>query len=134
MGKSAEHPCSCCGGTTRTVWGYVYSDGEAHAVYYATWTEQHPEHDLSFARSIGGWGEGANPGEKKMVALECRILDNGPALMVVDAAGSGLANPYLGTMLTRQQVLSSDIKQKASDIIDRIIEDDKRVKEFIVAV
>ena len=132
IGKSANHPCSCCGGTTRTVWGYVYSGGNARAVYYVRWTIEHPEEGLSFAISIGHWGEGANPAGRQTVTLECRLLENGPGFMVVDAASSAWGNAeFLGTMLSREKALSSPVSKEAFSIVDRIIEDDKRVKEFI---
>jgi hypothetical protein len=132
LGESADNPCSCCGGTTRTIWGYVYSDENARAVYYVRGSMWHPEQGLSLAISIGRWGEGASPAERQTVALEGRLLENGPAFMVVDAASSAWGHQgFLGAMLSRQDALSSPITKEAFSIVDRIIEVDERIKEFV---
>src|SRR5690606_33171807 len=50
-------PCACCGGTTRSIWGYVSKDGVAYAVYYAQWTRDQPKHGGTWLVSIGGWAD-----------------------------------------------------------------------------
>jgi hypothetical protein len=52
--------------------------------------------------------------------------------MIVDAAASDLGNQdFLGTMLSREKALSLPVSKEAFSIVDRVIEDDRRVKEFI---
>jgi len=131
-GESADNPCSCCGGTTRTVWGYVYCDGDAHAVYYVSWTIGHPDQGLSLAISIGKFGEGVTPAQRQTVAMEGRFLESGPGFMVVDAASSAWGNAeFLGAKLSRSDALSSPVSKEAFSIVDRLIQDDVRIKEFI---
>jgi hypothetical protein len=131
IGEHSEHLCACCGGTTIKAWGYVYSHNDAHAVYYVAWTDKHSGHRLSFILSIGGWSEGADAAEKQALALECQVVENVPAFMIIDATASQLYDPYLGAALNREQAMSSSIKQEAFEITDEVIENDARVKAAI---
>ena len=42
-------PCECCGGTTTSLTRFVYSDGDAYAVYYARFSDSHPGREVRAA-------------------------------------------------------------------------------------
>ena len=49
--------CECCGNRSRCVWGYIYKDGDAAAVYYVHWTLGHIlDHGANFDLILGLWG------------------------------------------------------------------------------
>jgi hypothetical protein len=133
-GESAQHHCVCCGGVTQTVWGYIYVEGGARAVYYATWTREHPERGFEVAISIGGWGEGADPRNKRLVVLEGRFLETGLTFCVRDAAGSRwAAHSLLGQPLAREDVISTPLAAELFHLVDHLVVDDPRVREFTVS-
>ena len=35
--------CECCGGITTSLTRFVYKDGDAFAIYYVTFSDNHPE-------------------------------------------------------------------------------------------
>ncbi len=77
-----EGTCSCCGSTTRTVWGYVYRDDDAFAVYYFRWSRGH---EPGMLLSWGGWGEGAEVDQRRVVGLGLSVVDGKAATQLVRA-------------------------------------------------
>lgn len=132
-GQSATSgACPCCGNATKTVWGYVSVDDTARAVYFCRWTQGHTEQGMSAAISIGEWGEAPQPAQRQLVGLECRVQENRPTFMIINAADSPWSHRReLGTNLSRETALSGPLCQESFDIIDRIITDDQRVKNFL---
>jgi hypothetical protein len=64
--------------------------------------------------------------------MEGRFLEGGPGFMVVDAASSAWGNAeFLGAKLSRSDALSSSVSKEAFSIVDSLIQDDVRIKEFI---
>lgn len=52
-------PCSCCGDTSRSVWGYVHGMYDPCAAYFVHWTlGQVPKHGAHIDLIIGEWGDG----------------------------------------------------------------------------
>jgi hypothetical protein len=130
--SSTSGACSCCGKPTETVWGYVYVDDGARAIYFCRWAQGHIENGMASALSIGGWGEDSNPAQRQLIGLDCRVLEDGPAFMVINAADSPWGDEEeLGTKLSREAALASPLRQECFDILDRIIEDDGRVRDFL---
>ena len=41
--------CSCCGGVCHSAHGFIYRDGNAYAIYHATWSKSHPEAGVDIA-------------------------------------------------------------------------------------
>jgi hypothetical protein len=73
-GDSAEHgPCPDCGAQTRSVWGYVYADETPRATYFIRWTDGHLERGATLLISLGKWGEGSKPTERRSIGMECRM-------------------------------------------------------------
>src|SRR5262245_20051338 len=44
-----DDPCPCCGGRTTRLTRFVYSNSDAHAVYYASFSDKHPDRWVSVA-------------------------------------------------------------------------------------
>ena len=79
IGESSEKfPCPDCSNRSLTVWGYLHENGNAHAVYYASWTPGHLERGAQLIVSIDGWGEGADASDRHCVAVNCLMGEDRP--------------------------------------------------------
>lgn len=132
LGEDADlAPCPDCGKASKSVWGYVSKNNQAHSVYYASWNENHPDRGVQFFLSIGKWGQGSGAAMRKKIALDCRMGPERPAFMVLDASKMPFADEELGKGLTREQVLDDPMKDEVFLIIDQVSFDDKRIKTFL---
>jgi len=128
--------CDCCGGGSRTVWGYLHRDtGETEAAYFVQWTLGNvEEHGANFDLIIGEWGERTTKSDRRAVALALRWIEREPQFMFIDAATRPLAHSDLvGGTLAREEVMGTPIAQQAFDIIDAIWLYDPRIKEIVGA-
>lgn len=131
-GEKDFGPCGCCGGMSRTIWGYVYRSGVAEAAYFVQWTVGHvAEHGAHFDLIIGLWGEGSNRQDRVAVSMEFRQTAKGPQLMVIDSSLRPVANSELsGRSLARSDVIGTSLAQQAYDIVDCVWLNDQRIKEI----
>jgi hypothetical protein len=133
-GEAQHGACPDCGEMTRSIWGYVANQDGARAIYYARWTDGHVERGAQVMVSIGLWGDGTVAAERMAVGLECRVVDGGPAFMVVDASTMPWANEELfGANRTREEVMSDSIRFEVFRILDRVVADDSRFRAFLGA-
>ena len=121
-------PCDCCGTNSRTVWGYVYCDGDAEAVYYVHWSlGKVAEHGAHFDLIIWEWIEGKDDADRRTVAL---VYQPGAGVMIIDAGDRKIAQEKLaGTALSRDEVIGTPLAQQAFDIFDAIWLQDGRIAE-----
>ena len=127
-------PCNCCGGLSRTVWGYAHGPAAAVAVYYVQWTlGQVERHGAHFDLIIGKWN-GADRSERRSVSLEFRRTDQGPSFMVIDSTTRPVAsNTLVGQSLSREEVIGTPLAQIAFEIVDAIWLGDGRISEIVGA-
>jgi hypothetical protein len=127
-----DDPCPCCGGRTTRVTRFVYSDGDAHAVYYAAFSDKHTDRRVSVAISLGEWGEGSTPAERTAFALQIRAARNEYQVSVMDARYSQWKDvEILGKMLDRKEALAHPMIEEIFHISDHIVEDDLIVKRYL---
>lgn len=67
-------PCDCCGGTTTSLTRFVYEDDDAHAIYYARFSDNHPDRVVVATISLGEWWEDTSD---QRVAFAVRIWSDG---------------------------------------------------------
>ena len=125
-------PCECCQHNTRRVWGYVHSAGRAEAAYFVHWTLGGVrDHGANFDLIVGRWGEGAERSDRVAIALEFRVLDNGPSFMVIDAEHREFSHSDLvGRALARDEVIGTPLARHVFDIVDAIWLQDERIVEI----
>jgi hypothetical protein len=124
--------CDACGHESRLFRGFVYEDESTYAVYACCYTASHPEHGVSMAVSLHGWGEGADPSVKECVALEWRNTETGPACRMVDASETAWAKEQiLGRMLSREQALASGRATEAFAVADAVWRHDQRLPDAL---
>lgn len=123
--------CACCGRVTIRLTRFVYSDGDAHAVYYAQFTAGHPQRRVSGLVGLGGWGEGTEPADRVAFPFELWTTEHGYAVGLVDASECPWRDvTYLGRLLDRDEALEHDLKAEALHITDHIVNDDPEIKRY----
>src|SRR5262249_1670878 len=111
---------------------FVYSDGDAHAVYYAAFSDNHPDRIVSVVVSLGEWGEGATPEKRLAFALRIRSADTEFQVTVVDAAESPWTDAaFLGRMLDRDEALKHPWIGEVFHITDHIVTEDQDVRSYL---
>lgn len=128
-------PCACCGAMSRTVWGQIYVEGAARAVYYVQWTlGQVPRHGANVDLLMGEWGESSSPQQRVAVSLVYRIGPHGPEFASIDPddrphAASGLA----AHNIPGRHVLGNPVGADAYAMLHAVFGQDKRVAELVQA-
>jgi hypothetical protein len=133
-GQNDFGPCSCCGNTSRCVWGFVHRSEGAVAAYFVYWTlGRVNDHWPNFDLIIGPWGQASAAADRRMVALQYRVLDSVPSFMVIDPDGRPSATSELvGKALPRSEVVGKPIAAQAFAIVDAVLGQDDRLTEMLV--
>ena len=126
-------PCDCCGGHSRTVWGYVHGPAGPVAAYFVQWTlGQVDRHGAHFDVIIGKWGAGADRSDRSSISLEFRRTDTGPSFMVIDSRRRPVASSDLdGKSLAREDVVDTPLARVIFDIVDAVWLQDERIAEVV---
>lgn len=132
LGSASTSVCGCCGKTSHTLRGFVSKDGDAHAVYFAGFTEGHQPVEGTLIVSIGDWTEDASPSDRTAVIMLARWVDGAPQVMVVGPDD----NPWgdvgvLGPVLTRQEALARPDIQDYFHVVDHVFLSDDRFTGYL---
>lgn len=131
---SASH-CECCGGLTVRLTRFVFRDGDAFAVYYARYSNNHPENLVDFLVSIGEWGEGSRPDQRASFFCRVRPANGSYEVMLGDAAESAWGEAeIIGQKLSREQALRHPLKATAFEVLDQAFETDRSLAGFLSRV
>jgi hypothetical protein len=125
-------PCECCGGRTTSLTRFVYWDGDAHAVYYASLSDTHPLGYVSVLISIGEWGEDAPPSARDSFYVRIRLNAENFEVNV----RSGHESPWdaadiMGRTLERDEALAHPRLKEVFHITDHIVTEDTPVIEYL---
>lgn len=127
--------CECCGGMSVSLTRFVYRDGDAIAVYYASYSNNHPEDEVALLISLGEWGEGSCAEERAAFYCGVRQTDDSYEVMLRDAASSQWADvAIMGQKLSRQQALEHPWKAEAFAVLDEAFLSDRSLKGFLSRV
>jgi len=123
----------CCGGQSRTVWGYAHSPAGTVAAYFVQWTlGQVDRHGAHVDVIIGKWGADAVRADRSSISLEFRRTAQGPSFMVIDSGARQVASGNLvGKSLAREDVVGTPLAQVAFDIVDAVWLQDDRIVEIV---
>lgn len=124
--------CDCCGGLTVRLTRFVHRDGDAFAIYYAAYSNNHPQHELAMLVSLGEWGEDSDPTQR--TAFYCRVRPTADSyeVMLGDAGQSAWGDVDLvGTKLTREQALQHPWKHTAFELLDEAFLKDRSLRGFV---
>ncbi len=123
--------CDCCGNVTVRLTRFVYNDGDARAVYYASFTPGHEEKRLSGLIGIGEWGEDARPEDR--VAFPFQIWTNRDNFQVglTNAADSPWSDvKFLGRVLDRDEALLHPWIKEVFHVTDHMVSDDVAITDY----
>ena len=125
--------CDCCGKSSRSAWGLVSAGTRGIAAYYVHWTLGHiPDRGANIDLIVGSWGNDTTAADRCAVALAYRLLDTGPAMMVIDAGSRSFSRSSLvGKAMTRDEVVGTSLSQQVFDIADAILAQDDRISELL---
>ena len=123
--------CDCCKGTTTRLTRFVRKDGDAYAIYYAMYSDNHPERVVKLAVSLGEWSEDADPVNRTAFALTMRSDESDYLFTVVDADESPWQGiRILGKMLNRDEALNHPWIKDVFHITDHVATDDSEIKSY----
>lgn len=124
--------CECCGATSRTVHGFIYDRGDARAVYYAGWSEGHPDDGVTMAIAVGDWDEGADATRRVSIGLRARASEQEVHFSVLRPEESPWSRTeLLGAMLPRTAALGHPVLKEVFTIAEYIVRNDDRVARFL---
>jgi hypothetical protein len=124
--------CECCGGLTVRLTRFVYRDGDAFAIYYAAYSNNHADNELGMLVSLGEWGEGSVASER--AAFYCRVRPTADSyeVMLGDAAESAWGTTSIvGDKLTRDQARQHPWKATAFEVLDEAFLKDRSLRGFL---
>jgi hypothetical protein len=117
-------------GLLKTVWGYVYDDGQPSSVYYVRWNDTKLDEAL-FVVSAGGWKEGEDEASRRCIAALGRAAGEPLSFMLVDAAATSFgAQEGLGRMTSAHEVRGTPLADLVFHILDHVLLDDPRVEDL----
>lgn len=129
--KPVHDVCDCCGGTMTRLTRFVHKDGNAYCIYYAMYSDNHPERVVKLAVSLGEWGEDTSPEDRAAFALVMRCSESDYLVTVVDADESPWQGArVIGKMLSREEALYHPWIGDVFHITDHMLVDDPEIKSY----
>ena len=114
--------CHCCGEVGSSGHGFVYENGDAHAVYYAAWSDAHPERGVSLAIALGEWSDDSTPADRTCVGIQAFEGERDVHFRFVEPEDSPWPNTdLLGPMLRRDLALHHDMRQHFLKLAELVV-------------
>lgn len=130
--KPSASRCDCCGGLTVRLTRFVYRDGDAFAIYYAAYCNNHPDNELAMLISLGEWEEDGDPEQRAAFYCRIRPTDDSYEVMLGDAAQSTWGDlQIIGQKLSREEALRHPWKAAAFEVLDEAMLDDRSLQGFM---
>jgi hypothetical protein len=129
--EPATSVCDCCGGQTTRLTRFVTQDGDAFAVYYASFSKSHPEKGLVGIVSLGEWGQEEIPESRVAFAFEMWADETNYNVGILDADRSHWADAeIIGRKLSREAALQHEWLEEVFHITDHMTDDDPEIIAF----
>jgi hypothetical protein len=118
-------PCGCCEGKTTQLTRVVKRDGVPCALYYAMFTETHPEKHVVAIVSVGDFTQGADPADREAFALNFKRNEQGVNMVLRDATESPWREvALLGRMLTEREAKDHPRRAEVFEIGTHAVKND----------
>jgi hypothetical protein len=131
LGEIATYQCSCCGGESETAQGFLFDDTGETTVYFAGYTRGHPVRRANLVLSVGGWGEGTTPQDRRAIAMCVAPSSNGRSFTFPLAESSPWhGQQFLGAMLQPENI-PIDERRRYEKLATVAVEKDKRVAHYL---
>jgi len=123
--------CECCGGTSTRLTRFISREGDAHAVYYAAYSDKHVEKRLFGIASLGEWWEDEVPDSRVAFAFEMWTDDENFNVGIIDARASLWSDvTIIGRKLSREEALKHEWISEVFHITDHTTDEDPEIKAF----
>jgi len=127
--------CDCCGAQSCTTFGFVYRDDDAHAVYYAGWSNGHPGRGVSLVIAVGEWADGSSPSDRVAIGVRAVPTPSSVNFTVLEPSESPWSEtPLLGKMLGREQALTHRVYADAIRVAEHVARNDPHVRRFLDSI
>lgn len=124
--------CDCCNGEVVRLTRFISLDGNAYAVYYAQFYENHPGKRVHLVVSIGSWHEGSTPKDRNAFPMQMWADSNSYQVGFVEPKLSPWSHTkILGKLLKRRQALKHKQKDEVFHITNHIAVEDKEIIEYL---
>lgn len=129
--------CDDCNGLTVRLTRFVHRNEQAYAVYYAKYSNNHPDNSVDMLISLGPWGETALPSQRVAFLCHVRAIPGTYQVMLADADDE--SNPWqdaeiLGKMLSAAAARRHEWKKQAFELLDAAFEEDPSLRGFLQRV
>lgn len=132
MSEPSASRCDCCGGLTVRLTRFVHRNGDAFAIYYAAYSNNHPDDELAMLVSLGEWGEDSDPSQRTAFYCRVRPTTDSYEVMLGDAARSAWADAsIIGKKLSREEALRHPLKATAFGVLDEGFVQDRSLQGFL---
>ena len=131
LGETATHWCPCCERESETVHGYIWDPTGTTSVYFAGYTQGHPELRANLLLSVGGWGEGTTPADRRAFALQVVASNQELTFTFPEPETSPwYGDELLGANVDPQQISQKE-REEVRDLARFAIENDQRVAQYL---
>jgi hypothetical protein len=125
--------CNCCGKPFKSVCGFIKRDDDAYAVYFATLQTGHSDITVGLTISIGKWWDDTALNERYWILLTVKPSATNFDMRVEEPGGSRHADfKALGIALSRDEALSSDVKDDFFAVADYVVVEDPAVNSYLM--
>jgi hypothetical protein len=130
-GKLQNTKCKCCNKRSINIHGFVYKNGDAFAVYRASWADAHDKNQIKGVVSIGDWDETASSKDRVTIGIKMWADEKSVNTSVLDPEESPWRETeMLGKVLKRSEALKLTNIGEYYAVIDAITEQDKRIVKY----
>ena len=106
-------------------------EGNAFAVYFARYSNNHPDRYVSLLVGFGDWSEDAAPSQRTAIAFRIWTKDANYEVGIVDGDRDDWETNFLGRKLSRDEAFANTWKQELFDLSDHIVECDAPIIEYL---
>jgi hypothetical protein len=130
--KKEVGTCPCCGGIATKLTRFVYKNENAYAIYFALYTDIHPEKHILVTISLGKWDDNTPSETRTAFSLLIRPQKDKYDIEIIDREESPWKNSrIIGKTLTRKDALKHPLIKEVFNIVDHIIQDDYELIDYI---
>lgn len=124
--------CKCCNKQSVNGHGFVYCNGDARAVYYATWSSAHFPKRVSFALSIGEWSDESTTEDRDCFGIEARENKNQIVFQILEPEESlWPSTDLLGPMINRDRASNHSKIKDIFDVLEKILKSHVSIREYL---
>jgi hypothetical protein len=112
--------------------GFVYSDGDADAIYFASWSKCAPAL-VKLAVAVGVWTDDAQEATRRAVLMDAVLEPDQLRFAVTDPAGSPWRDLTVAHPLTREEAMADEAIGHVFEVVDAVATADPTLMRLLEA-